>query len=139
MNATGQLGAHAVTLASTYANGHFNLYVPGFSPQLTLAPAQGVFIYSTAAGNWTPTGSIYPTGQAVSLQPGWNLVAAPSPSGGLEASRIASEASGCNVQEVAMRSGGTYATWTPGGTDFTIPATSGFWIQCSSASIWTPS
>jgi hypothetical protein len=135
-------GDTVVSVVSTYANGRFSLYVPGYSADLSLQPAQGVFVRSSAAFTSQPSGALYNTGQAVTLLPGWNLVAAPYPSAGLMTNTVASEASACNVQEVATYSAGSYSTWTPAmgaAAAFLVPATSGMWIECATAASWTPS
>jgi hypothetical protein len=140
MNASGQLGAGAVMAASTYANGRFSIYVHGYSADQAVAAGQGLFVYSTQRGSWSPAGTTYGTGQVVALQPGWNLAAAPFPVVGITASAVNSEASSCGVKEVATYSSGAYSTWVPGEIgDLTIPFTSGLWIECAQAGSWTPS
>jgi hypothetical protein len=140
MTAAGQLGASAITAAATYANGRFAVYVPGYSADQPLSSTQGIFVNSARSGIWAPVGANYISGQALSLQPGWNLIASPYPPGGLHASVIASESTGCSVQEIAIYSGGSYQVWSPSsGTDFTVPNYGGAWIECASQGSLTPS
>jgi hypothetical protein len=135
-----QLGSGAVAAAATYANGRFSVYVPGYSTDQPLSPNQGIFLASTRSGLWAPDGSSYASGVGLSLAPGWNLVAAPYPPGGLHASTIASEVRQCGVQEIAVYSGGGYQVWTPtSGTDFVVPSYGGVWIECTGPGSWTPS
>jgi hypothetical protein len=42
------------------------------------------------------------------------------------------------MQEIAIYSGGSYQTYTPGGSDVNVPATAGVWIEMSTATTWTP-
>jgi hypothetical protein len=138
MNAMGQLGPGVITVASSYTNGRFNLYVPGYSADQSAT--SGIFVYATKSGTWNPAGTAYTAGQTVALQPGWNLTAAPFPIAGISASAVYAEANvTCGVKEVAIYSGGAYSTWMPGQTaDVQIPNTSGMWIECASAGAWTP-
>jgi hypothetical protein len=140
MNSAGTLGSGAISVAATYGNGRFSLYVPGYSPNQSLSPSQGIFVQSKVAGTWSPPGSAYTTAQPIQLQRGWNLAGAPIPVAGLDASTIVSEASACTVQEVAIYSGGAYHTYTPssGGT-LHVASTSGMWIECTGQGSWTPS
>jgi hypothetical protein len=146
MDGTGQLGAGTVTMAATYHDGAFHLYVPGYSPDLGLAGNQGVFVFSTHLGTWNLHGNTYSSGLPVTLQRGWNLVSAPVPTQGMTASTIASEiqsacgAGNCTVLEVAIESGGTYETYLAGGvgSNFVVPATHGMWILMSAPATWTP-
>jgi hypothetical protein len=134
----GNLGPNAVAAIATYTNSRFQLYVPGYSADLPLAPTQGIFVLAGAGGTWLAPGTAYAAGQAVTLQPGWNLVAAPFPATGLMASGISSQVSGCGVQEIATYTGGSYQTWLPGGTDVLAPAVGGFWMECMASGTWTP-
>jgi hypothetical protein len=133
------VGSGAIKVVGTYTNGRFKLYVPGFSQDLSLNSTQGIFVNSSTAGTWTPAGSIYMAGQPVALHRGWNLVAAPFPVAGLSGAAIASQASGCGVQLVAILSSGSYQTWTPSSsTSLTVASTAGMWVQCSGNGSLTP-
>jgi photosystem II stability/assembly factor-like uncharacterized protein len=142
----GSLGSGTASALATYVNGRFQVYVPGYSADADLDPSQGIFIRSSAATakTWTASGSDYPQGTPVSLNHGWNLVAAPYPGTGLTGDGIKSElGSACGLQEIATYSGGSYHVYTPGGgpsgSGFQVPATAGMWIECSSSGAWTPS
>jgi hypothetical protein len=147
----GQLGAGSATVGAVYANGRFSLYVPGYSADVPLSSTSGIFIRSTKVGTWnglqTVAGSsFYTSGQPVLLAPGWNLVGVPFPAQGLKASKIATEIDpacatpSCTVQEIAIYSNGSYQTYVPGGgTDLSVPATAGVWIEMSAGTSWTPS
>jgi hypothetical protein len=83
------------------------------------------------------------TPQAITLTPGWNLVAAPYPAGALSSDRIWNEivAQGGSVSEIVAydSSQGAYQTYIAGSTPpFTIPSMAGFWVLASAASTWTP-
>jgi hypothetical protein len=133
------LGAGATQMVTTYTGGRFSLYVPGYTADHQLAPWQGIMVLSRSAGSWQVTGNTYTSGILVPLAPGWNLIAAPYPSPSLGTSTIASEASGCHVQEIALYGAGTYQTWQPGQATMSIPSTSGMWVQCTRSQSWTPS
>jgi hypothetical protein len=140
VNGSGQLGSGAATIAATYGNGRFSLFVPGYSADQTIQPSAGIFIYSTKVGTWTPSGAFYTAPQSIGLQRGWSYVAAPFPISGLTASEIAAEASSCSVQEVARFAGGSYQVWLPSSSqDLTIPAGSAMWILCRNPITWQPS
>jgi hypothetical protein len=139
LDASNQLGANAVQVVATYGNGRFSLYVPGYSSDQSLQPTQGIFIDSQTAGTWSVSSPAYTTSQSVTLQPGWNLVAAPYPVSGLSSSAILSETAGCGVSEVATYSGGAYQVYTPGGSSGTVASTQGMWLLCTTTSSWTPS
>jgi hypothetical protein len=144
----GTLGAGSITVAATYGNGRFALYVPGYSSDQSLLPSQGIFVYSSHAGtgSWSPSGTAYSGSQQVLLRSGWNLVAAPYPLAGMSAGTVASEidstcsTGACSVKEIAGYSGGAYTTYIPGSgaTPFTVSATSGMWIEMSAAATWNP-
>jgi hypothetical protein len=144
-----QLGLGSATVGALYGNGRFSLYVPGYSADVPLSSTSGIFIRSTKAGTWnglqTVAGSsFYTAGQPVSLASGWNLVGVPYPAQGLKASAMATEidpacaAPPCSVKEIAIFSGGSYQTYIPGGTDLSVPATAGVWIEMSTGTTWTP-
>lgn len=132
------LGSLAITAAGTYSGGRFSIYIPGFSVDQPLAPGQAIVVLSIIPGKWFVAGRRYTSGQPVALHPGWNFVAAPYPYEGLWASAIARQASACGVQEIATFVNGAYNTWVPGGTNFYIANTAGWWILCSSTSGWIP-
>jgi hypothetical protein len=97
---------------------------------------------ATVTKTWTVNGSDYPQGTQVTLNHGWNLVAAPFRA--LTGDGIKSElGSACGLQEIATYSGGSYHVYTPTGgptgSGFQVPATGGMWIECSSSGVWTPS
>jgi hypothetical protein len=85
----------------------------------------------------------------VALQRGWNLVAAPFPCSGLDTDTLALEieAQGGVPTTIAAREAtGGYATYViprggpsqPLDLGLTLPCTSGFWVQVTKASTWTP-
>jgi hypothetical protein len=146
-----QVGTGTVQAEATYASGRFVLYVPGYSADSPLSSTSGIFVLGAHPGTWNGMRSgsgtsFYSVGQPVNLHPGWNLVGAPFPYQGLQATDIAKEidpacgAPPCRVQEIAMYGSGSYQTYMPGGggTNFGVPATSGLWIQMSAATTWTP-
>lgn len=138
----GSLGPSDITAVATYTSGRFSMYVAGYSADEALSPTQGVFVLSTKAGTWRwPTGSGFTTAQPLSLAGGWNLVAMPYPVYGLTTDTIASEIGSSKISEIAMFANGTYKTWTPtqgAGSAFLVPAFSGVWIECTTATTWTP-
>jgi hypothetical protein len=135
------LNANATRAIATYANGAFSLYVPGYSPDRSVSSTQGIFVLASAAGTWLPSGTPYTASQSLSLASGWNLVAIPYPPGGLSTTDITREATGCNVQEIALYTNGSYQVWTPSGSGapFTVPTWQGVWIECSGGGSITPS
>jgi hypothetical protein len=135
-----QLGAGSVTVAATYGNGRFQLYVPGYSHDVPVQPAQGIFILSSKTGTWVPSGKAYPASQQITLEAGWNLVAAPQPAAGLDGNTIRDEITPVgNLTEIAIFVAGSYQTYLPGiGGSFHVPATSGIWIQVFQGTTWTP-
>jgi hypothetical protein len=135
----GSLGAGAISLIATYANGRYSTYLPGYSTPQALSSTQGIYVLSTTSGTWAPPGSAYTSGQAIALLAGWNLVAAPFPAAGLVTTAIATEAAGCSVQTIVVYQNGSYQSWTPVATPFTVPSTAGMWLQCANSSTWTPS
>jgi hypothetical protein len=139
MNTTGQLGSGAVTIASTYSNGRYNLYVPGYSGDQMLSSTQGVFVLSTVAGTWSVSGGA-PSNGSIALSPGWNLVAAPGRAAGETSVTIAAQVSaGCNLEEVATYTSTGYSVWTPTApTSFAVPTTAGVWMECKATGAWSP-
>jgi hypothetical protein len=133
----GSLGAGAISLIATYANGRYSTYLPGYSTPQALSSTQGIYVLSTTSGTWAPPGSAYTSGQAIALLAGWNLVAAPFPAAGLVTTAIATEAAGCSVQTIVVYQNGSYQSWTPVATPFTVPSTAGMWLQCANSSTWT--
>lgn len=97
------LGAGAIAAATIYAHGRFQVYVPGYSPDVPLSTPEGIFVLSIRAGTWTPTGTQYSATPAISLEPGWNLVAVDYPIDGITAGAFAEEAAACDVLEMATR------------------------------------
>lgn len=141
LDASGQLGSGAVALVATYSGGQYNVYTPGYSADMPLSDAQGLYVRTVRSGTWTVTGTAPTSGTSVALHPGWNLAAAPYPTSGLLSTAIASQASGCNPQTIARYNGGSsFSTWTSAAPNsFTVPSTAAFWIQCTASYTWTPS
>jgi hypothetical protein len=133
-----QLGVGSIQAVAVYVNHQFVPYVPGYSRDVALSPGSGVMVLSGTAGTWQPGGSAFTAGQAVSLQPGWNMVAAPFPAPSLDTGTIAAQTGACDASQIAVAGTSGYRTWLPGQTDLTIPSTHGFWILCSGAATWTP-
>jgi RHS repeat-associated protein len=134
---TSKLGAGTISEVAIFTGGHYHLFVPGFSTELPLQAAQGIFVHSSTAGTWSPSGTAYTSPQPVYLQTGWNLVAAPFPSSGIDAALIASQIGTC-VTEIATYAGGSYHTWVPSGPAMSVQSTSGMWIYCTAATPWSP-
>src|SRR5947209_7358727 len=133
----GQLGPGTIAALAVYGQGRYRPYVPGFSADLPISPAQGIFLLSTSTGTWTPTGTPFSAPQTVYLQDGWNLVAAPFPSPSLDTATMASEIGAC-VHEIVTYSRGSYSTWLPGMSTQTVPSTAGMWVLCSGGIPWSP-
>jgi hypothetical protein len=139
---TSQLGAGSVKVAATYGTGRFQLFVPGYSSNVSVQPVQGIFVLSSKTGSWVPNGKAYPGSQQITLQTGWNLVAAPLPSAGLDGTTIRDEIDKSvagNLTEAAIYTNGSYQTYLPSQTTpFHVPASSGMWIQVFEPTTWTP-
>lgn len=140
---TGALSPGSISAVATYSSGQFHLFVPGYSTDLSLDPSSGFFVLSTSNGTWMQAGTLYTAAQAVTLNPGWNLVAAPYPLGGLTGDAINAElGSQCGLQEVATYQSGSYGVYTPAigpsGSGFHVPPTAGMWVLCTNAYSWTP-
>ncbi len=76
MERPGQLPTGAITEMQVYHNGVYQTYRAGKGKALPLARTDGVLVDSTVAGTWTPSGTLYTTAPTITLNPGWNLVAA---------------------------------------------------------------
>lgn len=140
MNSPSQLGAGAIDQIDLPDNGDWDAFVPGASPNLPITSTEGIAVDDTqqTSGLWVPPGQPYQAAQQVQLQAGWNLVAAPYPYTGLTASQIGTESQSCDPQEVAVWQDSEYLTWTPGGSDLSIPAYRAIWLLCGSSGSWTP-
>jgi hypothetical protein len=144
LNEPSQLGSGAVNMLATYQNGRFSLYVPGYSSSMVLSSSQGVFVLSGRRGTWRPQGVPWTSASPASISRGWNLIAAPYPRSGQMTDAIARGINagevGGSVQEIATFGPSGYQVYIPGsGMPFLVPATSGFWVESSGESAWTPS
>jgi hypothetical protein len=106
-------------------------------------PTQGILVLSNKTGTWVPGGKAYPSSQPITLQAGWNLVAAPLPAAGLDGNTIRDEIDkpvAGNLTEIAIYANGSYQIYPPSQTTpFHVPATSGMWIEVFQSTTWTPS
>jgi hypothetical protein len=166
----GQLPAGSITEVQTYHNGVYSTYIPngkGNPKTFSIAQTDGVLVESTAAGTWTPSGTPYTSSPAISLVPGWNLVAATYPNPGLMTDSIFNQIeaqngactaailtnAACNptvTQIKTIGAGGQSLVWTPTANSPTgqatwpqsygnqVPFTSGMWIYATTALTWTP-
>jgi hypothetical protein len=134
-----QLGSGAVSAVATYRNGAYSIYIPGYGGDQSLQPQQGVFVLSSVAGLWIPQGQPFTAPMPIALSHGWNLVAAPYPYRGEQASAISQQVTGCQLQEVVVYRGGGYQAWVPSEPDLAVPATSSVWLRCAQPGSWTPS
>jgi hypothetical protein len=166
MTSAGQLPAGSITEIQTYHNGAYQTYIPGKGKALPLARTDGVMVDSTAAGTWTPSGTVYTSAPTITLKPGWNLVAATYPNPGLMTdsiyNQIAAQAGACTagiltnqacsptVTEIkTIGAGGQTIDWKPSAPDASgnatwpqtygnqIPFTSGMWIYAAKSLTWT--
>ena len=167
MQAAGSLPAGAITEVQTYQNGAYQTYyTKKVNKTIPLARTNGVLVYSTVAGTWHPTGSVYTTAPTITLQQGWNLVAATWPNPGLMTdaifNQIDAENNACSAGIVTNQAcsptiteikttgaGGATIDWKPAAADASgnatwpqtygnqIPFTSGMWIYSSKALTWT--
>lgn len=165
MTGAAQLPAHSITKVQVYRNGALQTYTPGGTP-LSLTRTDGVIVYSTAAGTWTPSGTPYTSGATIQLNQGWNLVSTTWPNPGLTTdviyNQIASEAKACTaailtnaacsptITEIkTIGAGGKTIDWRPAAADANgdatwpqtfgdqIPFTSGMWIYAVKPLTWT--
>src|SRR5947209_4731654 len=49
----------AVQAIAIYVDGRFQVFVPGYSPEMPLAPSQGIAVLLRSPGSWNPTGTPY--------------------------------------------------------------------------------
>jgi hypothetical protein len=155
----------SITEVQTYHNGKYQNYFPGKGKALPLARTDGVLVQSSAAGTWTPSGSVYTSAPSIQLSPGWNLVAATYPNPGLTTdvifNQIAAESGACSaailtnqacsptITEIkSIGAGGQTIDWKPAAADSSgnatwpqtignqIPFTSGMWVYASKALTW---
>lgn len=167
MTAAGQLPAGSITEVQTYHNGAYQTYFPGKKKAISIAQTDGVLVQSTASGTWTPSGTPYTSSPAISLVPGWNLVAATYPDPGLMTDSIFNQIEAQNgactaavltnaacsptiTQIKTIGTGGQSLVWSPTANSATgqatwpqtygnqVPFTSGMWIYASKALTWTP-
>ncbi len=108
----------------------------------TVQPGQGYFVNCTTLANWQLTGAPITTGLPLTLQPGWNLLAVPHSASSYQAQSlllaIAAQGGSCNEIDHWRNSGWESYHLTLGGTTFSIVADEGYFVQCSTASTFTP-
>jgi hypothetical protein len=130
-----------VRLISTYANGRYLPYLPGFSADLSLQQGQGTDILTSKAGSWLPQGSPPASAAPLRLQRGWNLLSVPYPTS-MTAATMVSELSsaGLQPQEVAELSGGAWQVYlaSGSGTTFTLTRTQAVMVLLGASGSWTP-
>jgi hypothetical protein len=105
----------SVQILATYANGRFQIYVPGYAADYALRQGEGFFVLSSKAGSWQTSGNFPVTHVTHSLSPGWNLVGVPTPQLTTGQQVCASIPSSINCQEVAAYQNGAYVVYSPGG------------------------
>ena len=166
MESAGNLPAGAITQVQVYQNGAYQTYKPFQGKAIPLTRTEGILVTSNVAGTWTPSGTPYTSGPTISLQPGWNLVAATYPNPGLMTdsifNQIEEETGACTanvltngsctptITEIkSIGAGGQTIDWKPTPADSTgnatwpqtygnqIPFTSGMWIYSTKAISWT--
>jgi hypothetical protein len=165
MERAGQLPVGSITKIQLYHNGAYQTYIPGRGKDLPLTRTDGVLVYSTVAGTWTPSGTPYTSAATITLNPGLNLVAATYPNPGMMTdstyNQVAAEAGACtaailtnaacsptiteiktigaNSQTIDWKPSANangQATW-PQTHGNQVPFTSGMWIVAAKKLTWT--
>jgi hypothetical protein len=166
MTRSGQLPAGSITQVQVYHNGKYQTYTPGKGKPIPLARTDGILVTSSVAGTWTPSGTPYTSAPTITLNPGWNLIAATWPAPGLMTdsiyNQIAAQASACTagiltnqacsptITEIrAVGAGGQTIDWKPAQATATgnatwpqtfgdqIPFSSGMWVYAARSLTWT--
>jgi hypothetical protein len=147
---SGEIGptARAVGVCS---NGRFNVYVPGYGADIALASYQGVFVLTSAATTWLPTGNPVQAAPAapIHLSTGWNLLTEPYPSVhsaqdiadqiGPSGCADASSTTACVLQSLATMTNGSYSVYSPTSpTNLTVRTGDGFFALLKTTVDWTP-
>jgi hypothetical protein len=165
MTGTGQLPAGSIMEIQVLRKGKLQNYFPGKSKDLALSRTDGVLVESKVTGTWTPSGTLYTSTPTITLNSGWNLVAATYPNPGLMTdsiyNQIAEEAGACTaailtnqacsptITEIkTLGAGGKTLDWKPAAADAAgdatwpqtlgnqVPFTSGMWIYATKTLTW---
>jgi uncharacterized protein YkwD len=140
-----QVGPNEVVDVRTYVKGHWRYFYPNRSSDFPLYPSQGVVLRLKAKGTWRP-----PAGQerfvlpTVSLNKGWNFVAAPYPVTHLtcHATRIEMARHGDTLKLISIGpkpDTGIIMHPGPGDQNAIISDESGFWVKSTGSMHWFPS
>ncbi len=126
-----------------WLNGGWDAHINGLSfNNFDVMLGQGYFIRCTSAGNWSLPGYTLSAGVAISLQPGWNLVALPHPPSEYTAQSwlegITSQGGACS--EIDRWQNGGWNSFINGlpFNNFDIEPNRGYFIRCSRPSSFTP-
>ena len=126
-----------------WENGSWIGYVGGLPfNDFNIQMGTGYFVNCSQAGEWTMEGSQLQEGVPLDLSSGWNLVGIPYPSSGYTAQSLldAINAQGGSCSEINRWENGSWTAHIDGlpFNNFDIQPTEGYFVKCSSPSLFTP-